>query len=87
MRILSATIERAHYARDFGQVEATVALLVKDSARPVPYVRRIFTTEPARGGAPPARTADRQREDPVPRALRAAGRPRRLTEGGAQPKA
>ncbi|PTR18783.1 hypothetical protein LV780_13955 [Cereibacter azotoformans] len=52
MRILSATVERAHYARDFGQVEATVALLVKDSARPVPYVRRIFTTEPARGGAP-----------------------------------
>ncbi|MGP3696525.1 hypothetical protein [Rhodobacter sp. NSM] len=52
MRILSATIERAHYARDFGQVEATVALLIKDSARPVPYVRRIFTTEPARGSLP-----------------------------------
>ncbi|MCE6961144.1 hypothetical protein LAZ40_19120 [Cereibacter sphaeroides] len=52
MRILSATIEKARYARDFGQVEATVALLVKDAARPVPYVRRIFTTEPARAARP-----------------------------------
>lgn len=52
MRILSATVEKARYARDFGQVEATVALLIKDSARPVPYVRRIFTTEPARGAGP-----------------------------------
>ncbi len=52
MRILSATIEHAHYARDFGQVEATVALLVKDSSRPVPYIRRIFTVEPARDDEP-----------------------------------
>jgi hypothetical protein len=52
MRIISAQVEHARYARDFGQVEATVSLLIKDLGRPVPYVVRLFTTEPARGTEP-----------------------------------
>jgi len=52
MRVLSAQIEHARYARDFGQVEAVVGLLVKDQIRPVPYIVRIFTVEPARGPEP-----------------------------------
>ncbi|WP_045388543.1 hypothetical protein [Falsirhodobacter sp. alg1] len=49
MRILSAQIEHARYARDFGQVEAMVTLLVKDEHRPVPYEVRIRTAEPTQG--------------------------------------
>jgi len=52
MRILSASVEHARYARDFGQVEAMVAFLVKDSLRPVPYVIRQRTAVPARGTTP-----------------------------------
>ncbi|WP_237684716.1 hypothetical protein [Szabonella alba] len=52
MRILSAHVEHARYARDFGQVEAIVAFLVKDEARPVPYILRRLTTVTARGTAP-----------------------------------
>lgn len=52
MRIISAHVEHARYARDFGQVEATVSLLIKDDWRPVPYIQRIFTVEPARGPEP-----------------------------------
>lgn len=49
MRILSASIEHARYARDFGQVEAMVVLLIKEDHRPVPYEVRIRTAEPSRG--------------------------------------
>lgn len=49
MRILSARILRARYDRDFGQVEAQVALLIKDDARLVPYEVTIRTAEPTRG--------------------------------------
>ncbi len=52
MRILSADIEHARYARDFGQVEAIVAFLVKDEARPVPYILRRLTAVAARDAAP-----------------------------------
>ncbi len=49
MRILSARIEHARRDRDFGQIEAMVALLVKDEARLIPYEIRIRTAEPAQG--------------------------------------
>ena len=49
MRILSAEIEHARYARDFGQVEAMIILLVKEPHRPVPYEVRIRTAEPSLG--------------------------------------
>ncbi|WP_136683013.1 hypothetical protein [Falsirhodobacter xinxiangensis] len=49
MRILSAEIEHARYARDFGQVEAMVVLLIKEPHRPVPYEVRIRTAEPSLG--------------------------------------
>ncbi len=49
MRILSAEIEHARYARDFGQVEAMIVLLVKEDHRPVPYEVRIRTAEPSHG--------------------------------------
>jgi hypothetical protein len=52
MRILSATVEHARYARDFGQVEAMIAFLIKDENRPVPYWVRIRTTELARASQP-----------------------------------
>lgn len=52
MRILSATVEHARYARDFGQVEAMIAFLVKDDHRPVPHWVRIRTTEIARAPQP-----------------------------------
>lgn len=50
MRILSARILHARHDRDFGQVEAQVAILIKDPARLVPYEVTIWTTEPADGG-------------------------------------
>ncbi|MFT4150977.1 MAG: hypothetical protein QM656_12340 [Paracoccaceae bacterium] len=46
MRILSARILHAHLDRDFGQVEAMVALLVKAEGRPVPFEITIRTAEP-----------------------------------------
>lgn len=49
MRILSAEIEHARYARDFGQVEAMVILLVKEEGRPVPFEVHIRTAEPSNG--------------------------------------
>lgn len=49
MRILSAEIEHARYARDFGQVEAMIVLLIKELHRPVPYEVRIRTAEPGHG--------------------------------------
>lgn len=49
MRILSARILRARHDRDFGQVEARVALLIKDAARLVPYEVTIWTAEPSHG--------------------------------------
>ncbi|MFN4171870.1 MAG: hypothetical protein ACK4GW_08960 [Pseudorhodobacter sp.] len=52
MRILSATVEHARYARDFGQVEAMVAFLVKDGLRPVPYTLRQRTAVAAQGTTP-----------------------------------
>jgi hypothetical protein len=52
MRILSARVEHARYARDFGQVEAVVAFLVKEAGRPVPFTRRLRTSVDARGDQP-----------------------------------
>jgi len=52
MRIISAKVEHARYARDFGQVEAMVAFLVKDAHRPVPYTLRRRTAVPVRGASP-----------------------------------
>ena len=52
MRILSSTVEHARYARDFGQVEALINLLVKDDRRPVPYTVRLRTAELAHGTTP-----------------------------------
>lgn len=49
MRILSAQIEHARYARDFGMVEAMVSLLVKENGRPVPFEVHIRTAEPSVG--------------------------------------
>ncbi len=51
-RILSATVEHARYARDFGQVEALVSFLVKDDQRPVPHRVAIRTCENATGDLP-----------------------------------
>ena len=51
-RVLSATVEHARYARDFGQVEAMVSFLVKDDARPVPHRIRIRTCDDARAAEP-----------------------------------
>jgi hypothetical protein len=52
MRILSAKVEHAQYARDFGQVEALVAFLVKEDGHPVPHMVRIRTAELARDALP-----------------------------------
>ncbi len=49
MRILSAKIEHARNARDFGQVEALVSLIVKEDGRPVPFEVRIRTAEDSHG--------------------------------------
>lgn len=49
MRILSARILHARHDRDFGQVEAQIAILIKDEARLVPYEVTIWTTEPSHG--------------------------------------
>ena len=52
MQILSARVEHARYARDFGQVEAIIAFLVKKAGRPVPFTRRLRTSVVARGTGP-----------------------------------
>lgn len=52
MRVLSAQVEHARYARDFGQVEAVIAFLVKEAGRPVPFTRRLRTSVDARGKHP-----------------------------------
>ncbi|WP_128255115.1 hypothetical protein [Falsirhodobacter deserti] len=49
MRVLSAQIDHARYARDFGMVEAMVTLLIKEEGRPVPFEVRIRTAEPSIG--------------------------------------
>lgn len=52
MRILEAHLEHARYERDFGQIEALVAFLVKENGRPVPHTIRIRTSDFAHGTTP-----------------------------------
>lgn len=56
MQIMSARISRARLLRRYGEVEATVTLLIKADSQPFPYVAKIVTSSPARApGAAPLR--------------------------------